>query len=81
MAEKNPFMQTSSSTRWANIKNEINNEIALKKKSPFKQSPFKRDKPLEEKSFFTRTSKPRPSKQFNLTSMQNDFPALKRSEK
>ena len=78
----NPFTQKKEeiipSKRWAEIKNEISKDDVFQK-----ESFFKKDRQPERETFFVRTTKKKtfPPPQFNLETMQKDFPALKKSEK
>jgi len=83
----NPFIQKkeeiTSSKRWAEIKDEISKENIFQKESFFKS-----ERQPERETFFMRTTfskmpkkRTSPPPQFNLETMQKDFPALKKSEK
>ena len=82
ITKKNSFLKKKEeiipSKRWAEIKTEISKDDVLQK-----ESTFKKYRQPERETFFMRTTKKktRPPPQFNLETMQKDFPALKKSEK
>ncbi len=83
----NPFIQKkeeiTSSKRWAEIKDEISKENTFQKESFFKPTRQPERETFFMRTTFSKTPKKRtsPPSQFNLETMQKDFPALKKSEK